>query len=538
MSGFKEVQQRAAASQTLFDRVVGYFSPSQGLARLQNRMLLDAATGSGGYNGGRRDRRALKRWRPPEASADADILPDLPDLRGRSRDLARNTPLATGAIATDVTHVIGDGLVLQASIDHEALGISAESADQMEREQEREFALFCRTCDFTRIQKFDELQSLVYRAKRESGDVFVFRRFRKDAGDVYGTKLLVIEADRVSNPDRRADSETVAGGVEFLNGVPVAYHVTDKHPGGIRPGGLAWDRIAARTETGLATVLHLYDRLRPEQSRGIPYLAVVIEPLKQLGTYSDAEIAAAVVSSFVTVAIESPDDDGEQAVIGERDQGLADNEVKLGSGAVLSLAPGEKMSAFNPGRPNDKFDPFFLAITRQIGVALEIPHELLIKHFTASYTASRAALELAKMTFKRRRSAQGASFNDGVYEWFMDEAVASGRLNRPGYFENPLMRAAYLGAEWIGPAMASLNPKQEAEADARDIETGVKTREQVCIERTGGEFEKKAAQLSKEARMLRDAGLTRSQPEASAAPQRAKDDPAEDDTDAEAEDEE
>ena len=42
-------------------------------------------------------------------SADADLLPALPELRNRSRDLARNNPLAGGAINTVVTNVIGTG---------------------------------------------------------------------------------------------------------------------------------------------------------------------------------------------------------------------------------------------------------------------------------------------------------------------------------------------------------------------------------------------------------------------------------------------
>ncbi len=109
----------------------------------------------------------------------------------------------------------------------------------------------------------------------------------------------------------------------------------------------------------------------------------------------------------------------------------------------------------------------------------------------------------------------------------MEEAVASGRLNRPGFFSDPIVRRAYCGAEWIGPQRASLNPKQESEADANDVENGFKTIEQVCIERTGGEFEKKNAQRAKEQRMRKAAGLN----EAAKAPPPAaatNADPAED----------
>lgn len=484
---------------TVIDRVLTYFAPERGLSRMHARAQL-AASGYGGYESGRRDRRGFKRWRPAEASADADILPDLPDLRSRSRDLARNIPIASGAIATGATNVIGDGLQLQAAIDHEALGISAERADAMEREQEREWALFCRTCDFTSVQHFNEMQELGYRGSDESGDIFFVRRFRKDPGDVYGTKLQIVEADRVSNPDRKADSRTLAGGIEVNgDGVHVAYHVTDRHPGDIAGATpLKWERIAARTGDGKKLVLHLYKRLRPDQTRGVPYLAPVIALLKQLGDYTDAEVRAAVVSAMYTVFVKSSADGAGTAIPGEKDGALAENELKLGSGAVLSLRANEDVTFADPSRPNEKFDPFVLSVLRQIGVGLELPFELLVKHFTASYSASRAALEMAWQFFRKRRAWVAGRLCHPAYEWMMEEAVASGRLNRPGFFEDPILRYAYLGGSWIGPARISLDPLKEANADKLDIELRTKTREQICLERTGGEWQSKTTQLAKE----------------------------------------
>lgn len=508
------------APPTIIDRVVSAFSPERGLERLRARTQLMTAIGAGGYNGGRRERRPTKRWRPAEGSADADTLLDLPELRARSRDLARNAPLATGAIATNVTNVVGDGLQLQASIDAEALDITPEAADAMEREQEREWGLFSETCDFTRFQCMDEMEALIYRSVLESGDCFAVRRYRKDPGDAYGTKLQIIEADRVSNPNRAVDTDKISGGIEFdSHGVAIAYHITDKHPGGLRSATLKWERVPARDRNGRPLVLHLMDRTRPELTRGVPYLAPVIEHLKQLADYSDAEVTAAVISAMFTLAIETPnDEEGADPIIGEVDPSLNANEVKLGNGAVISLAPGEKARSVNPSRPNANFDPFFLSFCRQIGVALELPFELLVKHFTASYSASRAALEMAWQFFRRRRCWLAGRLVQPAYEWMMEEAVASGRLARPGFFDDPIYRRAYCGAEWIGPQRASLNPKQESDADKQDVEAGFKTIEQVCMERTGGEFEKKNAQRAKEVRLRNESGAQAPPPQQPAGP--------------------
>jgi lambda family phage portal protein len=517
---------------TLFDRAISYVSPQAGVARLKARATLSMY---GGYNGGRRDRRGTRNWRPSSGSADADVLPDLPDLRARSRDLARNAPIATGAISTVVTNVVGDGLRLQSSVDFEALGMTEEQADQWERTAEREWAHFCNSSDFTKVQKFNELQELIFRAMLESGDVFVVRRYRKDAGDIYGTKIQVLEADRVSNPSRAADTETIAGGVELdSDGVPIAYHVSDKHPGNLRAGQLKWARVGARTDEGKQVVLHLYDRLRPELTRGAPFLAPVIEHLKSLSDYADAEVRAAVVSAMFTVFLESPD---ENATPGEAGTpGLADNELKLGAGAVLSLAPGEKASIANPGRPNDKFDPFVQAFLRQVGVALELPFELLIKHFTASYSASRAALEMAWQSFRKRRTWLAQNLCQVVYEWMIEEAVASGRLAAPGFFESPLVAQAYCGARWIGPGRPSIDQVKDAEADRAYLDMELTTREEIRATRFGdlGDWESIHKQTVKETNLRRRDG-TATEPSAPTGSARERSQvPVDDDTDEDA----
>src|SRR4051794_37401359 len=99
--GRREIEVR----ENLADKIVGYFNPAARIERLRARATVEVAGGVGGYLGGRRDRRNTSNWRPSEGSANADIQPDLADLRARSRDLARNMPIATGAIATNVSNV-------------------------------------------------------------------------------------------------------------------------------------------------------------------------------------------------------------------------------------------------------------------------------------------------------------------------------------------------------------------------------------------------------------------------------------------------
>lgn len=508
--GRREVEVK----QTIVDRIVEAVAPRAGMERLRARVQMELASPAGGYDGGRRDRRSTRNWRPTAGSANADIQPDLDSLRARSRDLARNVPIATGAINTAVTNIAGEGLAVSPAIDRDALGLTDEAAEEWERAAAREWAMWCKCADFAGVQDFAGLQVLALRSALESGDVFAVRRFEEEPGEVYGTKVQLVEADRVGNPTATPDSEKMVGGVQFANGRPVGYSIADRHPGDqmlIRRGQVNWTVYPARDPDGRRQVLHLFDQLRPEQARGVPYLAPVTEALKVLGSYSESEATAALVSSMFTAFVTSEQSEDAQPIVGESavtDSSLADDELKLSPAAVLGLAPGEKVEFANPSRPNSGFDAFVTAICRQIGVALDLPYELLIKHFTASYSASRAALETAWQFFRRRRAWLATGFCQPVYEWVIWEAVARGRLIAPGFFVDPMLRHAWCRASWVGSARISLDPLKDANADKANLENRTTTRERIIQERFGGSFEETISQLGKEQRAIDEAGLS------------------------------
>lgn len=513
---------------TFTDRLAAWWSPANGIERLKARVTMASA---GGYQGGKRDRRATRSWRPRQTSANEDLAADMPDLRARSRDLERNVPIATGAISTTVTAVVGDGLVLQSQIDREVLGLTDEQADAKQREFEREFAVWARNPDFCGRLNFDEMLELVFRAQLVSGDVFVVRRRRKDLRDTHGLKLQLVEADRVSNPGLRQDTANMVDGVEMdSDGVPVAYHISTRNPDDTSNGVMReWKRYEVGSSvTGQPLILHLYRQMRPGQARGIPFLAPVVEMIKQLGDYGEAEVRAAVVSAMFTVFVKQPSiDDGAAPIIGSNGSDTAADaktELQLGTGAVVDLGPGEDVEFADPKRPNVAFDGFMMAMCRQIGVALDLPSELLLKSFTASYSASRAALEMAWQSFRTRRSWLAWKFCQPVYEWLITEAVASGRIAAPGFFDDPVIREAWLGSDWIGPSRIQLDPQKEASADLIDLNMGTKTRQQIIMERTGGSFEAKHAQLVKE-QTLRDAAGLQTAASASAAMQPPQQEP-------------
>jgi len=496
----------------LADKVVNYFSPQKALDRMRARTHMAII---GQYVGASKSKRSLMQWRATAGSPDSDILWDLPTLRARSRDMIRNMPLATGAVNTVCTNVVGTGIKLQSRIDRSLLHLTDAQADSWESQVEREWRLFAesRESDATRILGFHEMQNLVFRQVLENGDVFVLLPRFARLGSPYELKLQIIEADRICNEKNLSDTNELAGGIKKDKyGAPIEYHIMRSHPGNLY--GMKkneWDKIPAfGRKTGLPNILHLFVMLRPEQTRGVPYLAPVIEPLKQLDRYTEAELMAAVVSGLFTVFIKTESGDEGLDLTDMADETGAkasDTDYKLGNGAVLSLGKDESIESANPMRPNAAFDPFVMAVLRQVGVALELPFEILIKHFTASYSAARAALLEAWKFFMARRMWLARNFCQPVYETFLWEAVASERIVAPGFFQDPLIRKAYCGAEWVGPAKGMIDELKEVQAAEKRIDMGVSTLTEVTAELTGGDWEKKHSQSVKEHAMRDEAGL-------------------------------
>lgn len=488
---------------SLIDRAVSYFNPVAGVRRARSRLALEML---GGYDGASKTRRSLKEWMTFGNDADSDLLLDLPTLRERSRDLVRNNPLASGAIKTKVTNVIGTGLRLQSRIDRGVLTLTDEQADAWEAHTEREWRLFweSKDCDISRTLTGYGLTRVVYQQAKENGDVFVLMPTKAINGFPYSRRLQVIEADRVCNADNTTDTDTLAGGIEKDEyGAPVSYHVMRQHPGAkYLASTTKWDKIPAfGAKTGLRNVIHLYNPTRPGQSRGIPDLAAVIEPLKQLGRYTDVEIMAAVISGMFTVFLETESGGSgfDFTKFGaESGQKTTDRDMKLGNGMIVELAPGESVHDSNPGRPNNAFDPFVQAILRQIGAALEIPFEILIKHFTASYSAARAALLEFWKFVKCERQWLSDNFLKIVYEIWMYEAVTSGRIAAPGFLSDPLVRAAYLSCEFIGPAKGQIDELKEVNAAKERLSGGLTTLADETAELTGKDWEKNHPQQVKE----------------------------------------
>ena len=484
--------------------------------------------------GANRSSGLLKAYNPLKSSALADIDSNLEILRGRSSDLSINTPIGSAAIGTSTQYTIGTGLRCYPRVKAEMLGMSAEEADAWNKHVAREFDLWAssKLADIRERNNFYDLQEILYRSYLADGDSFAFIRSGYSPEMPYTLRIQALEGNRINNP--YCGSPVGAYGVEvpapdginrIVNGIElgsdgeaVAYWVSSRVPNDMTTvnGMLTWTRIKVKGELlGLPNALHICHDERPEQYRGVPYLAPVIESMKQISRYSTAELTSAIMKTFFTLFLTQQNSSASidqilQSTYSDEDIDrntpcCDPSDFAVGHGTINALPMGVDVKSIDSSKQSS-FDSFTSGIIKQIAAAIGQPYEVLMKCFSSSYSASRAALLQAWDQYKLRREWFARDFCQPVYEMWLMEAVATGRVEAPLFWNDPAMRYAYFSAEWYGPAMSILDPVKETNASLMKIANGLSTYEKEAAQ-YGGDFKENIEQLARERRLMADLGI-------------------------------
>lgn len=471
-----------------------------------------------GYSqhGASRTKPSFLKWHAWTKSPHEDISENLELLRARSRDLyAGGGPLGRGAIDRLVLNAVGSGLKLNARLDNQAVGMSEEEASQWCARLESEFDYWASSkhCDFSDRHNFYDLQVQAFKSVLLDGECLIMLPEKKTRNFPYRTKIMLIEAERLKTPLNRPAGKMIDEGVELdYQGVPCAYWIANRNPYSelLHQPRLEYKRVPIYGEnSGRRNIIHLYNPERINQNRGVPFLAPVIEQLKQLSRYTDAELMAAVVSGMYAIFFEHERRDTD--ALGEEDyaseQGLGEVSGLEGIsqqemyGAIMDLPEGVKPVGLSPSRPNNNFSGFVESLMHQIGGSLGIPSELMFLQFTASYSASRGALLEAWKLFRYWRQWFAENFCQLIFEEWLCESVLLGRIEAPLFFYDDYHQKLYSWAEWTGPSQGQLNPVQEVQASILKVENGFSTYQKETAELTGGDYELNALQLKREREM-------------------------------------
>lgn len=429
------------------------------------------------YDGGGSGRRT-RNWIPGASGPNALLLGSLQTQRNRARDLARKVPWVASAIETVTADIVGQGI----------RPLSLSTSEQFKEQIEPLWRDWVDEADADEVGSFYGLQSMAVRTMIEAGECFARRRRRRlSDGLSVPLQIQILEPEFVPLDSALGmaprPGNTIKQGIEFNKvGKRVAYWMYKSHPhdhigiGAYNP--LQMVRVPAKE------VLHVYKPLRPGQIRGVPWLSTVILRVRDLLEFEDAILVkqktSAMFVAFVT-KLEGqkdplPDDDYEED--GDDDEV---GETTLEAGTVQILEPGEDVTFSTPPGVGESYEMFLKTQLRSIGAQLGASFE----GFTGDYSDSNfSTARMSRNNLQRRTIPiqDGVNFqlNNPVLRWFVEAGVISGALSAPGYVDKP---RDYTRTDWIAPAWPYVNPKEEAEADKIQVQSGFESRKNVVRKR-------------------------------------------------------
>lgn len=485
--------------------------------------LEDRAASGGGYVSGAWD--GDKFYSGFGITKDYTIV-DYQRLRRRSKQLFTENLYARGLIRRLLTNEINKGLTLEATPDGEILNVDTNILSDWAEMIERRFGIWAKLpelCDHKSLRTFGAIQRQARMMALISGDVLVI--LRQGASKVPNVEL--IDADHIENPIsdtmyREANSRgnEIKHGVEIdPNGRHIAFYVRQNDGKHIRVSARG-----ARTGRRQAWLVYGTERLIDEV-RGQSLLALVVQSLKEVDRYRDAEQRAAVINSMIAMWIKKTEDKmGTLPVTGgavrkdtyttqNDSQGRKDVQFSTNMPGIVmqELQTGEEPVSYDTRRPNVNFGTFEAAIINAIAWANEIPPEVLTLAFQNNYSASRGAVNEFKMYLERIRTGFGEEFIDPIYREYLVSEVLIGGIDMPGFLDarrSPSLwhiYGAWVSADWSGAIKPNVDLLKEVRAYKELLDAGLITRERATRELTGMKFSKSVQQLIRENQQLAEA---------------------------------
>lgn len=465
---------------------------------------------------------------PPFVSADGAALIGRETASARTNDLDRNNRYVKAIVSRLVDMMVGSGLRLSAAPDARGLGLDRPTARELGKHIEAQFRLWAEDplyrADARRKVTLNGQFRVMARTFAKQNEAAAVIKWKPE-GEHFGTCLQVIDPDRISNPHGTPDSERLRGGVEYdADGAVVAYHVRNAHPGdwwsGAAYAAMTWSRIPVRDERGRPVFIHAFEPEREDQSRAVSAFAASVPALQQLGRYSDAELASALLNAFMAMFIKTSRTPQEVAESLATDEGSTSEKLRLDhyeknpikiAGTRIPIMPfGDEVSVNTTPRDTASFVEFEAALIQQIAASTGVSYEQATSNWSrTNYSSARAALVEVWRSVSRLTTQFVEQAVWPCYLAFLDEAIETGRIavppGVPDLFEAP---AAWLKARWLGPARGYIDPVKEAQAGQIRIETMTSTLERECAEQ-GLDVEEVLDQLAWEQDEIASRGLAR-----------------------------
>lgn len=464
-----------AAKRNILDSLISYVSPTAGLKRARSRQALSMVRSYEGAKTGRR----TSGWSTGGTSANAEIAPALTLLRNRSRDLVRNNPYAAKAINSLVSNAIGTGITPS---------LANNAAQKLWKQWVTE-------CDADGQLDFYGLQMLIARTVRESGECLVRFRYRKESdGLSVPLQLQVLEPDYLDNLKYEVlpNGGYIQHGIEFdAIGRRAAYWLYKTHPGELSP----MMNVAVSYRVPAEDVLHIYEKTRPGQTRGVPVLAPSMLKMRDLDDYEEAELVRKGIEACFAAFVTS---DADSMTLGasSTESGSQRRLENLSAGMIEYLKPGEAVNFGAPSAANG-YNEYIRTQLHSIAAGAGITYEQLTGDLSqVNYSSIRAG------TLEFRRGIEQWQWMTfipmlcmPVMRAWQTSAVLAGKIKKAGIETN-----------WTTTRFDWVDPVKDITGELMEVASGLKPWSE-AVRGRGYDPKSNIAEIAKEQQAFKDAGI-------------------------------
>jgi len=421
--------------------------------------------------------RLVSKWRGNIDDIDNLIYGSLATLRGRSRELSLNNDYMVRFLNLLRSNVVGQNGISLQCLFKDKQKIQKDINDKIEEE----FKIWSKkgVCDVTKKFSFQAIQKQVISSFARDGEALV-RFVRGNNFNEFGLALQVLDVclldDRFNFQPTDKNQNIIKMGIELdAWGAPVAYYLKTKGYGDnvYTYFGNNYTRVPANE------ILHIYDPVTPDQTRGFPLIHAAMKRLKMLGAYEEAEIVAAQVASS-KMGFFTQDEEG--AYEGDDEEQEKDDDGNLiqeaSPGAFELLPKGVKFQDWNPEHPAGNFSGFIKACLRGISSGMNVSYNSLASDLEGvNYSSLRAGLLEERDYYKLLQGFLIENFMQPVYEKWLETSFLMGIIPiKAGDIRK------YQNPKWLGRRWAWVDPLKETKANKEAVEAGFKSRRGVCIE--------------------------------------------------------
>lgn len=508
----------------------------------------------GPFEGADRHNSSIALWSSPLQSVDLDILPEKEVIDGRARDMLRNDAYVQGGANLHKDNIVGSHYLANARPNSRMVfgRQNDEWEEAFQEEVEELWELYSDSpdhwIDAARTNNFTSLVRLAVGIHLMAGEVLAAVEWRKDDGSPFSTCIQMVDLDRLSDPQDRITPfqqlPNQRAGVRYDRyGAPQSYFVRNSHPNDFGPIDFSlpsWKEIPIRKPWGRLQVIHLFEQVRPDQSRGITEMVGALKGMKVTHTLRDLQVQNMVTQSLYAAAITSnlPDEQvfaalGSGSLTSDKVAELVTNyaEGYLSSVAqyagtsrglqidgvkIPRLYPGEKLELLSPGKGGPLGTEFEQSLLRYIAASLGVSYEQLSRDYThTNYASARAAMAETWKFMQARKKLIADRFASIIFRLWLEEAINQNLLSTfparmaPMLYTNGRLNLKFEAlskVDWIGASRGQIDELKETEAAVLRIDRGLSTAEDE-LARLGKDFRKVYRQLAREQRLRQSLGL-------------------------------